>query len=137
MCNELVVELIIEPWAKVIQNREGKSVRDSQIGGMESKQGRRAEEVRLSRETRSYAAAARPRRSFTTDGVAEKDGQKIDHVKAAKTLPRKAYLLAELGQDAVLSQVLDNEHDFPKPGWRRWLRPGDYLDINQGMRHTN
>jgi hypothetical protein len=32
-------------------------------------------------------------RSFTTDGVAEKDGQKIDHVITAKTLPRTAYPL--------------------------------------------
>jgi hypothetical protein len=50
MRNELVEELIVE--AKVMQARAGGCGRSSQTGKMESKQGRREEEVKPSRETR-------------------------------------------------------------------------------------
>ena len=52
MRNELVEELIIDPEAKVMQNRTEKSIRASQTSGTESKQGRREEEVRLGQEKR-------------------------------------------------------------------------------------
>src|SRR5258707_10796694 len=74
--------------------------------------------------------------AFSADSVAEEHRQKINDLIASKTLPRKAYPLAELGQTAVHSQVLDKEHDFAKPGRGRGNELRGSLDAHRSISVT-
>ena len=53
--------------------------------------------------------------AFATDGVAEKDRQKVDHLVVPKAPPCKAHALIDGSKDLLLAQVLDKKHDFPQP----------------------
>ena len=44
-------------------------------------------------------------RAFSADGIAEEDRKKIDHLVVPEAPPRKAHLLADLGQDTVLAKM--------------------------------
>ncbi len=53
--------------------------------------------------------------AFATDGVAEEDRQKVDHLVVPKTPPCKADALIDGRKDPLLAQLLDNKHSFPQP----------------------
>ena len=54
-------------------------------------------------------------RAFTADGIAEEDREKVDHLVVPEAPPCKTHALTELGQDALLAQMLDDEHHLAKP----------------------
>jgi hypothetical protein len=53
--------------------------------------------------------------AFTTDGVAKEDGEKVNHLVVPKAAASKAHLRGDGVEDAALTKMLDNEHDFPQP----------------------
>ena len=53
--------------------------------------------------------------AFPADGIAEEDRQKVDHLVVPEAPSCKGYPLADLGQDAMLPQLLDDQHRFAKP----------------------
>ena len=57
--------------------------------------------------------------AFTADGIAEEDCEKVDHLIVPEAPSPKAHALTELGQDALLPQMLNDQHDFAKPRRRR------------------
>jgi DNA-binding PadR family transcriptional regulator len=57
-------------------------------------------------------------RALPADGIPEKDYKKVDDFVVSEAPPRKVYTLTDLGQDAMLPQILDDQHDFAKPGGR-------------------
>src|SRR6266516_255303 len=54
-------------------------------------------------------------RAFTADGIAKEDGEKVDHLILSEASSPKAHALTELRQDALLAQMLNDQHDFAKP----------------------
>jgi len=56
--------------------------------------------------------------TFTTDGVAEEDCKKVDHLVVPEAPPRKAHALTDLRQDALIAKMPDDQGDFTKPGGR-------------------
>jgi hypothetical protein len=53
--------------------------------------------------------------AFATDGVAEEDRQKVDHLVAPKAPPCKTDALIDGSKDPLLAQLLDKKHYFPQP----------------------
>src|SRR6266516_2073695 len=47
------------------------------------------------------------------------DCEKVDHLIVPEAPSPKAHALTELGQDALLPQMLNDQHDFAKPRRRR------------------
>jgi len=58
----------------------------------------------------------RLQRAFATDGIAEKHREKVDHLIANASPPRKTHPLTDPGEDTVLAQMRRHQHDFAKPG---------------------
>ena len=85
--------------------------------------------------------AAAPReirfqRAFTADGIPEEHGEKVDHLIAPKAPPCKAHPLTDLGQNALLPQVLNEQSGFAKPGRRREDRLRRGLDDDRSIGDT-
>lgn len=67
-------------------------------------------------------------RPFAADSIAEEHRHKVDHFIVTEATAGKAHLLAESIEDALLPQVLDDQHHFAKPGGRRGDRLARSLD---------
>src|SRR6266480_2895377 len=74
---------------------------------------------------------------FSADGIAEEDRQKVDHLIASETSPRKAYTLADFGQDIVPAQMRRHQHDFSEPGRGRGNGCGRGLDDYRSIGDTS
>ncbi len=51
-------------------------------------------------------------RAFTADGIAKENREKVNHFVVSEASPPEAHALTELTQDALLAQMLNDEHDF-------------------------
>src|SRR5260221_841292 len=74
--------------------------------------------------------------AFATDGVAEDDRQKVDHLVVPKAPPCKTDALIDGSKDPLLAQVLDNKHHFPQPTGGRGDRLGRGLDTHRRISDT-
>jgi hypothetical protein len=69
-------------------------------------------------------------RAFATDGIADEDGDKINHVVMPEASTSKAYLFLDGGKHALVLHVLNNEGEFSEPTRRHWSRLSARLDID-------
>ncbi len=75
--------------------------------------------------------------ALATDRVAEEHREKIDHLIAPKTLPRKAHLLIDLVQNTMLAKRSANHHDFAKPARGRGVGFRSRLDFYRRVGDTS
>src|SRR5947209_596019 len=68
--------------------------------------------------------------------IAEENREKIDDFVVPETTPRKAYTLADLGEDTVLAKISGNQRDFAKPGRGRGNGLGRGLDDHRSIGNT-
>src|SRR5260370_5456410 len=74
--------------------------------------------------------------AFATDGVAEEYGEKVDHLVVPKAATSKAHLRGDGVEDAQLTKMLDDEHDFPQPTGGRGDSFGSGLDDHRRISDT-
>src|SRR6266487_3042781 len=74
--------------------------------------------------------------AFPTDRRAKEDRQKVDHDVSPETSPRKTHALTELAQDALLAQMLDEEHHLAQPRGGRGNRVRKGLDDHRRIDDT-
>src|SRR5260221_10513420 len=50
--------------------------------------------------------------AFATDGVAEEDGEKVDHLVVSEATASKAHLRVDSVEDALLAKIGDDQRDL-------------------------
>src|SRR5438128_8176605 len=75
-------------------------------------------------------------RAFTTDGVAEEHGEKVDHLVVPEATASKAHLRVDSVEDALLAKIGEEQRDLPEPGGQRRGRCGRSLDTHRDIGDT-
>ncbi len=85
-----------------------------------------AEERHAWRGERGKAVEKRLQCGLTAEGIAEQDGDEVDHLIVACPTASKADMLRNSVKDAALSEMASQQDQFSKPGWdgRNVLRTG-------------
>src|SRR5713101_3060053 len=73
---------------------------------------------------------------FAGKGIADQDGNKIDHVVLTKACAGEAHLFLDDFEDSLMGKNLSKGSHFSHPGRSRGLRFRGNLDRDRRMRHT-
>src|SRR5260221_5841928 len=74
--------------------------------------------------------------AFATDGVAQEDGEKVDHLVVSETTANKAHVRVDIVDDALLAKIGDDQRVLPEPEGRRRGRRGRNLDTLRDIGDT-